>query len=106
MDAAMLTRMRSLLQLKADEPTSETRYDLKPLATARLALLLVHTCMPCLVARQMLPAAMRVDCRATGRDAGVPNRGVIASLVQTCKLNAVDPHTLATRGIGTEGRLT
>ena len=34
-DAAMLAKMGSLLQLKADQPKSETLHDLKQLATAR-----------------------------------------------------------------------
>jgi len=38
-DAAMLARMGSLLELKADEPKSEILHDLKQLATARLALI-------------------------------------------------------------------
>lgn len=38
-DAAMLARMGSLLQLKADQPKSETLHDLKQLATARQALI-------------------------------------------------------------------
>ncbi|WP_252729732.1 IS110 family transposase [Pacificibacter marinus] len=38
-DAAMLAKMRSLLQLKADQPKSETLHDLKQLARARQALI-------------------------------------------------------------------
>jgi len=38
-DAAMLAKMGSLLQLKADQPESETLHDLKQLATARQALI-------------------------------------------------------------------
>jgi transposase len=38
-DAAMLARMGSLLELKADQPKSETQHDLKQLATARQALI-------------------------------------------------------------------
>jgi len=37
--AAMLAKMGSLLQLKADQPKSETLHDLKQLATARQALI-------------------------------------------------------------------
>jgi len=38
-DAAMLAKMGSLLELKADQPKSKTLHDLKQLATARLALI-------------------------------------------------------------------
>ena len=38
-DAAMLARMGALLELKADQPKSETLHDLKQLTTARLALI-------------------------------------------------------------------
>lgn len=38
-DAAMLARMGALLELKTDQPRSETQYDLKQLATARQALI-------------------------------------------------------------------
>lgn len=38
-DAAMLAKMGSLLQLKTDQPKSETLHDLKQLATARQALI-------------------------------------------------------------------
>lgn len=38
-DAAMLAKMGSLLQLKADEPKSQTLHDLKQLTTARQALI-------------------------------------------------------------------
>jgi transposase len=39
MDAALLTKMGALLELRADQPKSETPHDLKQLATARLALI-------------------------------------------------------------------
>ena len=38
-DAVMLAKTRSLLQLKADQPKSQTLHDLKQLATARQALI-------------------------------------------------------------------
>jgi transposase len=38
-DAAMLAKMGALLEMKADQPKSETLHDLKQLATARLALI-------------------------------------------------------------------
>ena len=38
-DAALLAKMGALLELRADQPKSETLHDLKQLATARLALI-------------------------------------------------------------------
>ena len=46
-DAAMLARMGSLLELQADKPKSETLHNLKGMTTARQALLLVHVNMHC-----------------------------------------------------------
>lgn len=46
-DAAMLAKMGALLELEADQPKSETLHDLKQLATARLAFLLMHINMHC-----------------------------------------------------------
>jgi hypothetical protein len=36
--------------------------------------------------------ALFTSSRAMGHDAGATNRGFIASLIGTCKLNSVDPH--------------
>lgn len=37
-------------------------------------------------------ALNRKNALFAGHDAGAANWGVIASLIETCKLNAVDPH--------------
>jgi transposase len=42
-DAAILARMGSLLELEADQPRSQTQHDLKQLATARQALIKERT---------------------------------------------------------------
>lgn len=45
------------------------------------------------VERTIRPIALsRKNALFAGHDAGAANWGVIASLIETCKLNAVDPH--------------
>jgi len=46
-DAAMLAKMGSLLELKADKLKSEMLHNLKAMATARQAFLLMHVNMHC-----------------------------------------------------------
>ena len=45
------------------------------------------------VERTIRPIALnRKNALFAGHDAGATNWGVIASLIETCKLNSVDPH--------------
>jgi len=49
------------------------------------------------VERTIRPIALnRKNALFAGHDAGATNWGVIASLIETCKLNAVDPHAYLT----------
>jgi len=46
------------------------------------------------VERTIRPIALnRKNALFAGHDAGAANWGIIASLIETCKLNTVDPHT-------------
>lgn len=50
------------------------------------------------VERTVRPIALnRKNALFAGHDAGAENWAVIASLIETCKLNAVDPHAWLTR---------
>jgi transposase len=45
------------------------------------------------VERTIRPIALnRKNALFAGHDAGAENWGIIASLIETCKMNAVDPH--------------
>ena len=49
------------------------------------------------VERTIRPIALnRKNALFAGHDAGAENWGVIASLIETCKLNGVDPHAYLT----------
>ncbi len=46
------------------------------------------------VERTIRPIVLnRKNALFAGHDAGAENRAVIASLIETCKMNSVDPHT-------------
>jgi transposase len=50
------------------------------------------------VERTIRPIALnRRNALFAGNDAGAENWAVIASLIETCKMNAVDPHAWLTR---------
>ena len=52
------------------------------------------------VERTIRPSALsRKNALFAGHDAGAENRAVIASLIETCKLNAVDPHAWLTNAL-------
>ena len=49
------------------------------------------------VERTIRPIALnRKNALFAGHDAGAENRGIIASLIETCKLNAIEPHAYLT----------
>ena len=66
-DAAMLARMGSLLELKADEPRSETPYNLKGMATARQALIKDRTAARARLATATHPLLRKQALCACGR---------------------------------------
>jgi transposase len=75
----MLAKMGALLELKADQPKSETLHDLKQLATARQALIKDLTAakarLAATIARQCIANAMSREVRVPGRGVGSDRGG-------------------------------
>ena len=50
-----------------------------------------------MVERTIRPTALnRKNALCAGHDAGAENWGIIASLIETCKLNGIEPHAYLT----------
>jgi len=94
-DAAMLARMGSLLELKADQPRSETLHDLKQLATARQALLKDRT-----AARARLHTATHSLLK---RQFGLRLRQIERDLAQICA--AMEATVSADRDLATRANI-